>query len=319
MAAKSMQEDLSHPAGLPCSERDCPLPMCINSKVGKMKTDTDHRVANRKRRSHSASDTEDNMELWWQDLQSLGVLEQPADGSIDNITLFQDTNANAIQDDWNHRQDQPMPALQSCRLGYEKHLVGDQSQAKPLGAIHWLGDAIPRSPSVQRSSGLVKSIETYNRQLFSVSQPLATEQTEPSRSAFIALSHDSQVMIRAPLKATNSSSHPQMQYCANGGECGIMGFESSLLEGSNNNKPNVRSSLYEHFKARKFENACEIARKPSHRVNCTRKLFAILSLIFQALDDPCMAELEEHCVHVLQKALNEIWEAKCLSSGKLSS
>ena len=65
--------------------------------------------------------------------------------------------------------------------------------------------------------------------------------------------------------------------------------------------------------AGEFEKSSDISRNPTSRIQCTRKLFGILSLILQAFQDgPYAAELEEHYASALQKALTEIQHAKRL-------
>ena len=207
MATKSVLEDPDHTAGTPCSNKDCPHPICINSKVGKMKIDTDNKRANKRRSAGrsaaleggmNSAASEDSMELWWQDLQSLGVLELPAAADIHNT-------AHATLDGRNDSQDQPVTASQSsCRWGHEMQFVrNDQPQPQPLGLFHWIGEETLRSPVVQNSPCLVKPMKTCGRQILPVSQPMATEQIDPSCRFVTAAvsSQDSQVMTIAPLSS----------------------------------------------------------------------------------------------------------------------
>ena len=205
MAAKSLLEDSDHTAGTPCSKKDCPHPICINSNVAKMKIDSDNKRANKRGSAGRGAAPEGgmnsavsghNMELWWQDLQSLGVLELPAAADIHNT-------AHATLDGWNDPQDQPVPSSQSsCRWGHEMQFVrNDQPQPQPLGLFHWMGEETLRSPAVQNSPAcLVKTMKTCSRQILPVSQPMATEQTDPSRFVTAVLSQASQTCIkRSPL------------------------------------------------------------------------------------------------------------------------
>ena len=116
-----------------------------------------------------------------------------------------------------------------------------------------------------------------------------------------------------PLMA-NIPSPPQIRYGANHGELGIKGFEADLLEGPKiNTHTTFLSSPQIQFMAGEFESASEISRNPTSRMECTRKLFGILSLILQAFQDgPHTAELEGYYASALQKALTEIQHAKRL-------
>ena len=318
MAAKSLLEDSDHTAGTPCSNKDCPHPICINSKVAKIKIDTDNKRANKRGSAGrgaapegemNSAVSEDNMELWWQDLQSLGVLELPAAADIYNT-------AHATLNGRNDPENQHVPASLSCCWGHEMQFVrNDQPQPQPLGLFHWMGEETLRSPAVQNSSAcLVETMKTCSRQILPVSQPMATEQTDPScRFVTAAISsQDSQVMTIAPLMA-NIPPPPQIRYGANHGELGIKGSEADLLQGPKiNTHTTFLSSPQIQFMAGEFESASDISRNPTRRMECSRKLFGILSLILQAFDGPHTAELEGYYASALQKALTEIQHAKRL-------
>ena len=99
----------------------------------------------------------------------------------------------------------------------------------------------------------------------------------------------------------NIPSPPQIRYGANHGELGIKGSEAGLLQGPKINiHTTVLSSPQVHqFMAGEFGNSSDISRNPTSRIQCTRKLFGILSLILQAFQDgPYAAELEEHYASV---------------------
>ena len=74
--------------GVHCSNSDCVLPMCINSKLGnlikkstdckraeKSKATTDTSLKNAADYKVNSAAANGDMEQWWRDLQSLGILD----------------------------------------------------------------------------------------------------------------------------------------------------------------------------------------------------------------------------------------------------
>ena len=78
----------------------------------------------------------------------------------------------------------------------------------------------------------------------------------------------------------------------------------------NNNIQPIRSPSA-HTTSYKTKNSSPAKRKLMGSTQCSSRLFGILSLILQAFDSPMTAELEQSCVSVMQRALEEIQNAHC--------
>lgn len=282
MAEKSLHADPNHDACIPCSNNDCPHPICINAKLSKMKkmNAQGRRAGKRKSGGETvvlqnsgmeSSANEDERELMWQDL--LGVLEIPADDNDSNGAFFsEESSAHATLDGKNDPQDEPIAASQPHRWDHEMQGLGNESETHIPGLHNCMEESTARSRCVQKFHCLVRSSKACSRQIVPVSQPLPTEQARSNCNGTAAFSHDPQLRTMAHLVANI----PTIQYGVN------RGIESDM------------------------------ARNPSYRVQYMRKLFGILSLIFQAFEGPCTAGLEEHYASVLQRALDEILHAKGL-------
>lgn len=272
--AGALLEDPKHTItenGVHCSDPDCVISTCVNSKLSKLiRNDknndrssntltgcADISIASAMDGMDSAPTVADT-ELWWRDLQSLGLLAQPAADFP-----FQDVTATKVG--WSRPHDPMVPAPQPCS-GQGMQLVRNQPPSQPFGLFHPWTEERNSHPSVLQSQ-------------------LVT----------ILPSQDSQVMGINP-QIPNISSAPQ--YNANRGK-----FRTQ--EAGTIVKSHVNSGM-----AGKRSNDCDVIKNQQGRLKCTRKLFGILSLIFQAFDSPHIAELEEYYEDVLQKALIKIQVAK---------
>ena len=280
MAEKSPHADPDHVTCIPCSNNNCPNPICINAKLAKMRNmNTKGRRAGKRRSAGKtvvlqksgmeSSANEDEREMMWQDL--LGVLEMPTGENTNSAFSLQENTAYAILDGQNDPQEEPITTSQSHRWDHEMQMLGNESETQFRSLHNWMEENNSRSQCIQKSPCAVKSSKPISRSTVSVSQPSRMEKAGLNLHGTAAFSHDPQVRL-APLVAKI----PTIQSGGNGG------IES------------------------------DIARNPSCRIQCMRKLFGILSLIFQAFEGPCTAEVEEHYTSALQRALDEINRAKRL-------
>ena len=193
-----MLKDPSHTVtddGVHCSDSNCVLPMCINSKLGKLiKNGTDN--AGRADNVTGSTDmnlqtviengmgsatTEGHMELWWRDLESLGVLEQPPMATDAHTDL-------PFLHGQNNPPNQMESALKPC-LSQGMQLVRDQPHS-------WMADL--NLPCLEDS--IINS-----RQILSVKQPMATSSSGSSHFNAALQSQDLQVMAMNPLMTNISS------------------------------------------------------------------------------------------------------------------
>lgn len=306
--------------GVHCSKSDCVLSTCINSKIGKIKKDTDAARAQKRKRSRRQVNTaesgmdsrvtkEQHTELFWEDIGT--ILDQHA------FEDFRDTQTGSPYQD--------IAAIRDGTTTADPH--GQSSAAPPCFGQRgmqlvrsqpqpWMEEQNPSFPPVvQNSSCLVQSKKT-SRQFLSANQPMVTEQTDP-RQYFTAVPQNSQI--------TNAMTTPTMNIpsasdnCC-GATCSRLGIGTRSLEGlpfilTEYSKGNTQTCLNSHqvySTVGQYGNTSDISRNPRGRFHPTRRLFGILSLILQAFDGPHTAELEECYTSALQKALTEIQAAKGL-------
>ena len=179
-----MLKDPSHTVpddGVHCSDSNCVLPMCINSKLSKLiKNDTDNpgradnvtgsTVMNLQtviENGMGSATTEGHMELWWRDLESLGVLELPPMATDAHTDL-------PFLHGQNNPPQQMESALKPC-LSQGMQLVRDQPHS-------WMADL--NLPCLEDS--IINS-----RQILSVKQPMATNSSGSSHFDVALLSQDS--------------------------------------------------------------------------------------------------------------------------------
>ena len=220
--------------GVHCSNSDCVLPMCINSKLGNLiKKSTDRKRAENSKATtdtslKNAADCKMNsvaangdMEQWWRDLQSLGILDQfPSNTHTDRPFLYEQNDSSPSQ----------LGAILRPCFSQGIRVLGNQTQ--------------PCIQQVHPGSSTVPNLPFFGDGLY----------------------QDTQTVVTNPLI-----------------QSGIAKHETDPLNDSD-----------------------------ASRSAKSGKLFEILSLIFQALEGPHTANLEEHYTSALQKALHEIQAVKSL-------
>ena len=327
MAETTLQDGGDHiltSNGIRCSKSDCVLSTCINSKVGKIKKDSEAAMAQKRKRSSGKVNTVENgmgrsvengmgrsvtkeqhTELFWEDLGS--ILEQHA------LEDFKDTYTGSFNPVLLDGAPHEHGSVAQPSFG-QREILLDRSQQQP-----WMEEQTPRFPFVQSSSCFVKSAKT-SRQSLPASQQMVTEQTDYSSQFLSSVPKNSQItypMTTAP--TINIPSSPDIRCDPTHSELGVgtsslEGLSSTLTE---YHKGNTKTSLNSHqvySTDGQFGswNASDISRNPRGRVRPMGRLFGILSLILQAFDGPHTAELEECYTSALQRALTEIQAARGL-------
>lgn len=310
---------------LHCSESDCVLPICINSKVGKIKQNTDKaRVKKRGRRSrgvhtvdvgmNTVAAKEANTELLWDDLDSILELHASENTHGHFGSSYQDTAAAILEPGTTHDPlgyDQGSALQPSCgQRGIQ--LVRNQPQSIEL-CHSWMEN--PPYPVGRNSPRRVKSTNT-SRQFLSVNQRMVPHQTDSSEFATALLRAPNSQIRRTPLITPPISIPyaPDIRCDANRGQHEIgTGLPLAFTEYPKGNSQTVLTSHQLHSIAGKFGNANDINRNPPGGFQPSVNVFRILSLILQAFDSPHTAELDECYTCALQNALAEIQAAKGLS------
>lgn len=311
--------------GANCSKSDSLLPVCVDSvKRGKIKRNGKTalektakergRIPYRKMKTVVGRMEEDvmatNAELLLdlQDLEDLqSILVQHASGNTMNSS-FSYQDITAIHDGTTGSQDQGAASRPKFSQG-EMQLVENQPQ--PFELLHsWMEEENPRPANVS----FLANGQT-SRQFLSFNQPMVTQQTESSKFVTASIPQNSQI-ARNSLVAQPISIPAVPDIChdnANGVELGIGASPVGMfpLPSREHLKETGQMALKTHSIASQFAYTPE---KPVANSQSSGKLFGILSLILQALNNPHIEEFEECYTNALQKALTEIQAAKGLLS-----
>ena len=243
--ASAMLKDPSHTVtddGVHCSDSNCVLPMCINSKLGKLISNgtdnagraenvtgsTDMNLQTVIENGLGSATTEGHMELWWRDLESLGVLELPPTATDAHTDL-------PFLHGQNNPPKQMESALKPC-LSQGMQLVRDQPHS-------WMGEE-PRSLAIQDLPCHEDSMNT-SRQIFAVKQPMATSSSGSSHFDAALLSQDSHVMAMNPLM-TNIPSQFGINE-ARRGLLGCSGYNDKHKSGKSGKLFEILSLIFQAF------------------------------------------------------------------------
>ena len=308
--------------GVHCSKSDCVLPACVNRKLDKIINNglkTEAKKINKELKKtavvtimeDSATATEENTKpLWEQDMEDLqSILEKhTSENDTPNEGGFTYQEKASIVDKITSSY-LPFPVSQQQNVGQGMQL--DSKNSEPFH--FWMEEGLDVHECAMNSPKAQSS-----HPCFSVDQPIAAQETYSSKfSTAVPYTHDSQG-TRNPLDQQPFSipSNPNVQYEAEHRihpGIGTRSAEAVILLDSKYPKEAKRDTLNSNQTfpiAEQLGNVSGVNRDPHRRFQSTRMLFRIFSLIFQALDSPRTAELEECYICALHKALTEIQAAK---------
>ena len=209
--------------------------------------------------------------------------------------------------------------LNSCGKTQTNQMDYEREQRSPGAAQYDIGDATSFFESLQSSQTLScqnqmhpvyvgKMHSTPHSGLKAHSQSknqlLGTDQAVSSGARAVPnitdVIHNNIQPISSPSAHTTSYNRDCTAFCA-----------------QRNSKQKKQARLQVRcLKKEKTKNSSPVKRKLMGSTQCSSRLFGILSLILQAFDSPMTAELEQRCVGVMQRALEEIQNAHYIAISK---
>lgn len=291
-----------------CSQQDCILPVCINSKVSKIKKHIDASSAKRRARNRGQVRTvegkvqgstvtkEERTEQFWEDIESILKCNVSGDPEADSHYQHIVGNLDGVADPREQGS-----AEQSCF---------DQRGAQPVRSQPqpWIEGPNPHSLVGQNCNSPKTS-----RQILTPNQPMETEQIDLSH--FLTALPQIYQVTNAVITPSNSiAPASDTPYDATLSDFGtgatsLEGFPINFID-SLTGKTQTGLNSREAWPTVGQTGSDRGVRTPRGRFQTMGKLFGILSQILQAFDGPYTAELEECYTSALQKALAEIQAVK---------